>query len=571
MQSELAWRKRSAINRIRTLLRTEGGRYVDCSIELIPVEKDEEGGVQVIPGLPGVWRCGESHYFGGVYDTVRHEWDHSRKGDPIVWYCSKEQLEVILHDRGEIPEPYLLTYGAEGSGKTQVLAMWMLIRIILAVGLSSRPLYAGLVAPTNDRLKIARRILMEKVPIDTPTDRRDDSWGTYFASESEIRFHFGITVECRAAVQHSAASGSPLQGRTWFIAAVDEDQDVVELGRDPDIESRLRGIKDTERASTATAKDSSTWKRVRDERLASGDWTIRRLPYWTNAFEWAARWAKMARNMSKRDAKRRMMAEDVAPELAVYYNWDRARNICPLPDFGTDVTEAIVHGHGYTPYSRSDAIACLVVAHDPGLIFQTSIYIRAIWVKKMVRWYVVGEFITGPGRMESEGKSLTARQHAKALVLDLRSRFELNYAAEKDDPIAGQRRALVLCDPHERGEKRPDEDTYHSFQAEGLDIFKADEGTIKRRTRQDMVNALMEDSTGETRLYCATDEEGRELAPTVVMAFETLEKDAAGESERDKKGVHDITHPAVCVGYGCWPFEREAVTELTHQFARRAV
>jgi hypothetical protein len=528
------------------------------------VQKDEENGVEVISGLPGVWQIGEPHLNGGVYDVVKHAWAPELKGDPIVWYCSKEQLEVILH---QPDEPYLLTYGAEGSGKSQVLAMWMLLKILALVGMSTRVLYAGLVAPTNDRLKIARRIIMEKVPIDTPTDRRDDSWGTYYASDSEIRFHFGITIELRAAVQHSAASGSPIQGRTWALAGVDEDQDVVELGRDPDIEARLRGIRHTARCSTATAKDSPTWRRIRDERLAGGDWCIKRLPYWTNAFEWSERWEKMGRNMSKRDADRRMLALDVAPELAVYYNWDRARNIAPLPDLAIDVTSAIIHGHGYAPYSRKNAQDCLVVAHDPGLIFQTSIFLRAYWLKKQVVWYVVGEYITGPGRLESDGKSLTARQHAKALKHHLQAEFELNYEKDKDDPSIGTRRALVLCDPHDRGEKRPDEDTYHSFQAEGLDIFKADESVIKRRTRQDMVNALMENSKGETRLYVATDERGRELAPTVVMAFETLEKDDSGASEAGKKGVHDVTHPAVSVGYGCWPFEREAYTELTHQFA----
>jgi len=540
-------------------------------VRLVPVVKDEHrerGGVEVIRGLPAVVAASTAVSLGGVYDLVERRWAPEIKSDPIVWYASPEQCEVVLHDRTTTPQPYQLIYAAEGAGKTQCLAMWGLARMLGRIGVSDRTLYGGVVAPTRGRLKDIVRAIQARVPIDTPQDQRPDAWGTYHAAEDEIRFHFGITLELRAAQQHSYAAGSPIQGRTWFIALDDEDQDIVEMGRDADIEARLRGVKGTERASTATAKDSPRWKMARDKRIAGGDWVIRRLAWHTNPFEWDERWQKFARNLTERERMRRMEAQDVQDELAVYYAWRHDRGIAPLPDLGAiDVTAEVVAGSGYTSYLRPGASLGMIICQDPGRIFQTSLILRAFVIRSELVWYVIDEYISGPGRAESAGKSVTARTHARGLREHLQRRWGCQYDPDPGDKASALERVVVLSDPHARGEQHPDEDTYVAFQAEGFDIFSASDAAqqIKRRARQEMVNGLLEHG----RLLIASRPNGDIASPELVVSFETLKKDASGESETDRKGVDDKTHPAVACGYGLWSFEREAIAPFTLELARK--
>ncbi len=215
MHSELAWRRRSSIKQARELLRTEGGRFIDYGVALIPVTKDEAKGTVVLDGKPGVFRAGETQRFGGIWDTLHRRWRTDLESDPLVWYCSPQQLEVIVHDRAKTQNPYLLAFGAEGVGKTQILVMHGLIRTIALAGSTRHVLYGGVTAPAGHRVDTIVRILQEKTIIDSPNDRRDDSWGTYFKHEREIRFHFNVTWQLRSTEIHSKAAGSPIQGYSW--------------------------------------------------------------------------------------------------------------------------------------------------------------------------------------------------------------------------------------------------------------------------------------------------------------------------------------------------------------------
>jgi hypothetical protein len=552
------------------------------------VHKDEAAGVEVLPGLAPVRLDRPPLQVGGVYDVLTRRWVEDRPCDPLVWYCSPEQFEIVAWAGSE---PYVLMYGAEGVGKTQVLSMtglWMMLHA-LPLPLHQPDLVIGVTAPTGPRLKAMMKALEQRVPIeDAAGESVPGAWGVRFKAENEVRFEFGFIWQFQTTEQRSADAGSPVQSYTWWGHLGDELQDTVEQGRDADIEARLRGAKNTWRRNSATAKDSVPWKAWRDKRNPQ-DWAVRRLPYTANPLEWDERWLKMARNITERERNRRLLALDVGAELGVYYNYRPERNIGPRPDIAIDVTRAILEGFGFRSYMLPGASFAMLCGHDPGKIFQTTVMLKAYLVWEYVLWVVVDEFITGPGRKESAFEVVGARQHAALLRAHLRRKWGL-----EGDPVKGDdlpNKALILRDPHSRGDhdENAGRQVDAAFQAQKLDILLAAQKkqVIRQADRLEMMNRLLWETSvtmekgadgitrlvtgaGVARLLIHKGWDGAIAAPTVIEALSSLEMDERGMPEQDKKGIHDRTHPGVAVGYALFPFEEEAATEHTRALARQA-
>lgn len=515
--------------------------------------------------------------FGGILDTLTGrivapidspEYSGTYDGDPRVWYVGEKQADILLREDAVVTR--ILLYSAEGAGKTRLMAQWIVRQVILAAERGQSHMAGGATAPTAKRLGSLLKAVKEMASIDNPRERKRGSWGTHYVDDNEIRWASGFVVQLRATKKQSDTVGSPIQGYTWIFSADDELQDTAANGADPDIEARLRGARTSRRMCTATAKDSTDWRNFRKEKDASPDWGIEKLLFGDTPFVWGEHWERMRRNMSKREWRRRGLAEDVSPEMAVYYGWDRERNLRPLESFRflEDATERVLSA--FQSFQRPGAGFHLLIGHDPGEIRNTSIFLRCYLCAKpggsigerVLVWVVVGEFVT---------EQTTAADHGRQLRDHLRRTYGLEHGRVDWDPDVGMRKALVICDPHGRGEKHADLDTYHSFQKLGFDIFQAStEGPIKRRTRIEMVNRLLGDSNDDTvRLVVACDDDEQPLAPSVVAGFESLERDKSGRAENDKKGKADKTHGPVAVGYALWCFEREALTDYTLDAAGR--
>jgi hypothetical protein len=181
-------------------------------------------------------------------------------------------------------------------------------------------------------------------------------------------------------------------------------------------------------------------------------------------------------------------------------------------------------------------------------------------------WHVVGEFQT---------KQTTARQHARGLVEYLQT-FGVEHRVERQGrrlPDPDSPKALIVCDPHGKGEDETDYDSvYRAMQHEGLDVISPSSLRIRRRPRIEMVNRLLSDATFEPRLVVATDAQGQPRAPRLVEAFETLEKRPGDDDPEGlrRKDEADQTHAPACIGYGLWLFEREMATAETVRLALAA-
>jgi hypothetical protein len=517
-------------------------RYVDIGVAMHVVVQDDAG-QELLDGRPRL-RILRTHRAGGILDTELGILVGPSRS-PQVWYCSEDQEPVILHGDGETLGQ--LVYGSEGAGKSTAAAMWHYFRWLEHLGQFCE---GGQVAPTRGRLKFVRDEMLRLFP---------QAWGRFLKAESVMLLADGTRIKFAAAKRQSGDGGSPLQGFNWWWCCGDEMQDMP--GAHNDIESRGRASKAAryKQLRTATAKDHSSWRQLRDKLLAAPTlWTKRVMLGARSPFIDAAFWLAKRLTMDPREYARRVLAEDVGVELAVYYCWQRDRGLARRPVMAVDVTAAVLAG--YESYTRPGARLVLVVGHDPGTIYNTSVVLRLLLVDGRPVWFVVGELQT---------KQTTAREHARQLRLYLADKFGV-----EDGVDTGK--VAVFCDPHGKGESQTDYQTvYGAFQREGLDVFSPApmSGRIKRTARVGMVNRLMYDGPLGVRLVVEVDRQNQPMAPVLVDALESLEKREGDDNPEggQRKDATDKTHAPAALSYGLWPFEQEAVTEATQQRACRSV
>lgn len=540
--SNTTWRKRKQeravlLDRVGEYAGAEPEPFVDVGVMLHTVVADPNGD-EILPGRPRL-RVVRERRFGGLIDArARGAPIIAPSLEPVAWFCSEAQERILLHDGNPLGQ---LVYGSEGAGKTTVTAMWHYLRWLEHLGEGRE---GGQTAPTIRRLDLVLNEIRRLFP---------SSWFTYRTSEHLIVFCDGTRLRLTHTHERSAAEGSPIQGFNWSWCAREEGQDQIE--RHEDIESRGRSAKNGRYAQliTATAKDSAAWRDFRDQLVASGQWVRRTLLGRESPFVATSRWDAMKATMSEREYQRRVLAMDVAPELAVYYGWSRSRNLVAAPRIATDVTPAVLAAAGVRSYLRPRSRFTILCGHDPGNIYNATQILRCLMFGDVPTWVVVGEVWS---------KQTTPGEHARLLKKELRERF----GVELGEPDGAN--ALVYCDPHGKGESQTDYQTvYMAFQREGLDVYSPApmSGRIKRAARVGMVNRLLGDAAGSVRLVVATDERGKPVAPHLVDALETLEKregDDNAEGAR-RKDEADKTHAPAALAYALWPFEQEAATAAT--------
>ncbi len=216
----------------------------------------------------------------------------------------------------------------------------------------------------------------------------------------------------------------------------------------------------------------------------------------------------------------------------------------------------------YRSYLRPGARFTILVGHDPGNIFNTSVVFRLLMFGLVPTW------VTAVGELQTQ--QTTAHQHGRALIEYLRTMFFVNL---EGDPSSD--RAIVFCDPHGKGESQTDYQTvYGAFQKEGLDVFNpaGSKPTIKRKPRIEMLNRLFCSAKDVVQLVVGQTELGTPMAPAFVEALETLKKrpgedDPEGSSpqgrERQDARAGDYRLRAVAV-------RQEHLSAMTFKRARAA-
>jgi hypothetical protein len=565
LRSSLSWEVRRAQGEVDEYL-SDVDRYVDFGVLIKVVRQDLENGRELIDGKPPLVVL-RTISLGGMVDTKSSPptiVGPSR--DPKVWYCSEEQEPLILHEDA-LPLG-LLVYGSEGAGKTTCLAMWHFVRVLEAIGEGRE---GGQTAPTEPRLEMVRA---EMKKLYRP------EWYRYKASDDLFVFADGggrgeeVSTRIRLVSTHkqSAAEGSRVQGFNWSWCGRDEAQDQVDAHED--IENRGRdapgGGARYRQLATATAKDHPQWRRFRDMLLTSiradGEilWKkftllITRSPFVSREFIETKR-----ASMSERSFRRRMLAEDVPPERVLYNTWDAGDHLAPLnlrpiPESAVDVTAEVLRHWGGNLQ--------LLAGHDPGKLFDVTILMKAYRLPKIKKpvWWVVGEVTT---------ERSTTDAHVKELLHVAREKFHCNTLDWKGRPSEDGARMLVRADPYSdsgAGDAQPDRSVYTVLRLSNILIHpaayvaKADKlkvGRVPKEGRIDMMLTLLCAADKQTRrLYVDCDERRQPVAPRLVEAFETCERDGTGAAETQRKDQNDMSHWPAATGYGLWVLERPRVED----------
>jgi hypothetical protein len=528
---------------------SDGGRYIDYGVRLYTVAADPSGD-EVLPGRPRVVALREPTTFGGIWDCRLMRW-HDETANPVVWYASEEQTRLILH-RPELPDK-LLCRGAEGSGKTRgVVAPWMLARAIL--DFAGQNVELGGTAPTMRRLETLRMAIFEKAPPD---------WYTWRQRDGLMRLPIGVDIRLLSTHRTSEAEGSPVQGYDWAGWAGDELQDQLDAMDDIYARGRRAPGGHYRQCASSSVKDTALYRAFVEKLRASSLWAVIALPGFSNPFVPPEHWENLRQTLDARAYKRRVLAENVGAERATYPDFAVEENQTPIPATARDVTHFVTGP--YESYQRPGAVARMVACHDPGAVRNTTVFLRAfLFPKRVLTWMAVDEFVT---------ERTTQETHAARLRKYLQGKYELELPPDRLDPDVGLEKVVVFRDPHTRGAEHPDEDVERAFRRHGFDIFTPAPAkqVIKRITRIEMMNRLIRSNTGTIRFYCACDGQGNSLVPETLKSFQDQERDELERAEQTKKGEGDITHPAVAVGYGLYPFEREDVYAWTYERVMKGV
>lgn len=533
VETDLTYREKVLERRIREDVEADD-RYVDVGVVLKVVVADDAG-EELIPGKPKL-RVIREHTFGGLLDT-RSNPPQLVAGtrDPVVWFCSEDQEVILLHDDPEVPGQ--LIYGSEGAGKTRVLAMLHYLWWLEAIGENRE---VGQTAPTKKRLKHVLEAMGEFYP---------PAWWTYHKAEQLVTFCDGHKVQFISTRRQSEAQGSPAQGYGWSDAARDELQDQVDA--DEDIESRGRAARIDPRnnkihyrqAATCTAKQSSSFTTLVSRKLGSGKWIRRMLLITRSPFITPSFLAEKELVMTDREFRRRYLCEDLPPEHMLYFNWLRARNLRPIPDNAKLITTWVIR-------QKTGTNRHLLIGNDPGIAKAASIYLSAYEIKGVADpvWWARGEHVT---------LHKSTEQHAVDVLADIQTRFGCNLPRRPE-------LAHVRSHPYGQAEDKPSLDVYRIWKRVGFDIRAAQytkkgtgTGLIKKDDRIEMINTLLLDAAGRTRLYVECDKRGQPVAPRLVESFETMERDDEGKAETEKKNELDKSDPTAGLGHGLWPWEKE--------------
>jgi hypothetical protein len=510
-------------------------RLVNASVEIEIIRVRDNGPILLDSGrraeVVDVIRSG------GIIDTKLEAPAVVGWKSPITWRCSEDQAPIILHAGPELGH---LVIGSEGAGKTTALAMWHALRWFENLGERRE---GGQTAPTLKRLGLVKDEVLKLWPAQwRQWADRDDFLGFELCDGSRVRF---VSTAPRPERQ-----GSPIQGFNWSWCGRDEMQDQVAVH--PDIESRGRAAKNGQykQLGTATAKDDPEWRTFRDGLLSGGAWSSSRLLVERSPFV-AANFLDVKRRsgMTDREFRRRYLAEDLPPESRLYFNWSREHNLRPLPLVGGKLITSIV-----LRAKTGNPNHALLIGHDPGIAKSASVFLQA-WKlpgEPDPCWWVRGELFT---------MHQTTEQHACAVLERTRA---LGYNVPRFAEIAD-----VRAQPIGQAEDKPDLDVYRIFKRVGLDIRAAQyrkdgtgTGHIDREMRIGMVNMLLCDVLGRRRLFVECDDRRQPVAPRLVEAFESIERDDRGRIGSDKRLTHDRSDCPDALGYALWPYEKAGASEL---------
>jgi hypothetical protein len=477
---------------------------------------------------------GQPRIWGGLYDPLLRKYVGPSE-HPIELKCHEGQVQLLTLDGNDAYGRPLdsddvlsvLGLGGPGAGKTYA--------IVLAAVLDAldRPNSAGaMVAPISQ----GRDVLYETwdelcLPADwvKPIKR----------SKSMIVLANNTKVHVRAAKAQTLNVGSPLRSLNLDWADCDESQS-YEAGSRKEIAARgRRAGKKYRIREVATNGRNPVFKVELASIKTSKQKRLVRFSGWTNPFVTPEWWQKLRSGMSDREWKEIFEAQEVSQERRVYGRFELDKNICPagkLPLWLDDVTRRkwgdltectaeLLHQHYHANLGWK-----FILATDFGVLINTSILLRAYRTRtNEILWWACDELTTA-GQTD---------MHAHNLVQ--------HYSQDE---------CVVIADPH-LNSKAADKSDYEKIKDGGFTIYPAAYGTVTRKSRIGMLNALLCNAQGVRRLFIDCDSGGNHKCPRLVQSLLTSEVNELGLPETERKnGWNDPSHWPSATAWGLYPFEK---------------
>lgn len=519
-------RRRQVADAVRAIARKgTGGRFIPFWLRFRLWERADENDPPGKPGdlLPGL--------YGGLFDKVARAYvdgaqpEDERQISELLLHPG--QIDAVLGDHTGLMR--VLVLGGPGAGKTRTLSLKQ------ALWSCERPnTTGGLVGATRDRVEVMWTDALATIP---------KAWIEHVAEHKrEILLHNGRKLEFVAAKEPSKLVGSPIQGRSWRDAEIDETQNVHDRAQmDIDERGRRAGTKYTIFES-ATRLGIAHFEDRLERYEQSPAHKIIRLDPRENTFVETAYWERFRGFYSERDWNRRMLSLDVQPENMAYPAWSR-ENYRPAPRGNLeDVTRKITaERFGNLPGAPTGGWEW-VVGTDWGTLCHASIWLKAFRDPKSpdeLMWWAFRETYTRSGGDHSHGSgSATAADHVRNL-----SKF-----AHVSD-------FLIVADP---GINTKDTSTsdYHLARREGAFVRPAWHMPIEVKHRVSMFNTLSCDARGKRRLFLDVDSHGHPLCKQLSKDIRAVEIGPDGKLEGNRKNYSDPSHGPAAVSYGLFPWEQ---------------
>lgn len=451
-----------------------------------------------------------------VYEVKVHEGQAQ-----LVTLSGLDAYDRPIDERGVLR---VLALGSPGAGKTMGA-----VALALRLACERPNSTGGLIGPTNDRRKILWDSFLEICP---PAWVEDVS-----VTRKEIRLVNGNVIQVLAAKSPSQQFGSPLQGRSFDWCVVDESQNVTDESH-TEIATRGRRAGSAYRIiETATNQQIPSF-RVRLAEFKQNP-QYRRINFtgyqnpWVEP-EW---WQKMRGEMSERDFREKILAEDVPPERLVYPRFNLSKHVARrgfVPGWFSDIERKrlgeLKDVTEHLTYERFNKASRYVIAQDFGVLINAAEVLKCYQARTGDRfWWAVDEITSGGGT-------------------DLHAYKLRNYYDPEE--------CVVIADPHFNS-KESDKSDYNIMREMGWDVYPATHGRISVKHRVAMFNALLEDAEGKTRFFIDCDEHGAHRCPRLVQSLISSQMNELGEAEKDKKnGASDPSHWPSAVQFGLFHWER---------------
>lgn len=530
-------RRKALLDEIRSLLGAEGDarRYVPQWAQLRVYERDAERNV-----VAGDWR---PKVYGGLWDCVLKEYvpdakpEHAhdrdcpegcREGGVAEVSCHPGQIRVFEYQSPEGKAAWvkrIMVLGGPGTGKTQTLSIAALL-----LGLDGPHCVIGMVGATADRVEVMW------ADFEAIAGARGfiSSRNKHARGGPTITLWNGSRYEFVAAKEPSKRMGSPIQGRSWHYACIDETQNVLDSAQ-KDIDERGRrngkGYRIIESATNIQGGAAGGHAMLRRETYKTNpERDIIRLAPADNVFVSDEHWATQRASLSDHEWRQRFEVEDLPPEALVYSGFMFGESVRPAPrDRQYDVTRQVTNDRFDQPY-------LWVAGTDFGTLCTATIWLKAYRVPSLgLCWWAMHE--------TTSGSHSNAGDHARRLI---------SFANPAD--------FIMVADPHVNT-KEVDKSDYELTRRQGVIVRPAASlgpgmPSIKVKTRVNMLNALFCDANGKRRLFLDCDEAGKPRCPRLAQSLMQMTYDEFGNPESVRKDYSDPTHWPAAVAYGLFPFER---------------